>query len=59
MTYTYSRQFGQPFTGLGVGLGVARTYAGALYGGSLRLESLPTHGTDAFVRLARRGTTLW
>jgi signal transduction histidine kinase len=47
-TYTYSRQFGVPFNGLGVGAPVARLYARSM-GGDLTVCSLPGAGCDAVI----------
>ena len=54
MTYTYSRQFGAPFTGLGMGLGSVQTYA-QLYAGEVAVQSRAGQGTTVHVRLARKG----
>ena len=44
-TYTYSGDFGAPFSGLGVGLPLSRLYAN-LHGGSLTLSSSSSHSTE-------------
>ena len=64
LNYTYSRQFGAPFTGLGMGLASVRQYA-AVYGGDVTVAPRPVaahgkrspgSGTRGEVRLPRRGT---
>ncbi|MNE83168.1 sensory histidine kinase AtoS [compost metagenome] len=55
-TYTYSGNFGAPFTGLGCGLPIARQYA-RFYGGDLRVATLPGYGTDVYLHLNRNGIT--
>ena len=45
-TYTYSRNFGAPFEGLGMGLSLARRHA-LFLGGDLQLASMPGEGVDA------------
>ena len=52
-TYTYSGNFGVPFTGLGCGLPLAKLYA-KYHGGDLQLQSTVGLGTDAFVYLDKR-----
>jgi len=54
-TYTYSKNFGAPFTGYGMGLAMARTFA-RVAGGSMSIRVLPGHGTDAYVWMNRLGT---
>lgn len=44
--YTYSRNFGAPFEGLGVGLPLAHMHA-AFLGGGLQLASMPGEGVRA------------
>ena len=46
--YTYSRNFGAPFEGLGVGLPLAHLHA-SLLGGSLTLAGLPGRGVTALL----------
>ncbi|CDJ52315.1 hypothetical protein EBH_0003450 [Eimeria brunetti] len=49
------RQFNaSPLAGFGCGLPLCRLYASYL-GGSLRLVSMPVHGTDAYIHLRRIG----
>ncbi|GAB5356573.1 hypothetical protein AAMO2058_000301600 [Amorphochlora amoebiformis] len=50
--YTYSRQFGAAFDGLGFGVPMSRLYA-ELMGGSLSLVVRPGQGTAAFIVIAK------
>ena len=43
-----------PIAGLGFGLPLAQCYA-RYFGGSIRLSSMPGHGTDALLRLNTSG----
>jgi signal transduction histidine kinase len=43
-----------PIAGLGFGLPLAQCYA-RYFGGSIKLVSLPGHGTDAYLRLNTTG----
>ncbi len=54
LTYTYSRQFGAPFTGLGMGLGSVQAYT-QLYAGEVVVQTRVGHGTAVQLRLARKG----
>eukprot|EP00743_Colponemidia_sp_Colp-15_P009606 GILK01010507.1.p1 GENE.GILK01010507.1~~GILK01010507.1.p1 ORF type:complete len:367 (+),score=25.92 GILK01010507.1:25-1101(+) len=56
-TYTYSRAFGAPFTGLGVGLPRSRLYARYL-GGDLSVCSVPGYGADVYITFRRRGDNI-
>lgn len=55
-TYTYSGNFGAPFTGLGCGLPMARQYA-RYYGGDLQFVTMPGYGSDVYLFLNRNGAT--
>jgi signal transduction histidine kinase len=52
--WTYSREHGVPFTGLGLGLVRAHLHA-RLLGGGLALQSQPGGGTDALAWFGRAG----
>jgi len=54
-TYQYSRDFGVPFAGKGLGLVRTRLYA-RYHGGSLTLLSQPGYGTTALMALEKSGT---
>jgi signal transduction histidine kinase len=54
MNYTYSRQFGAAFDGLGFGLPMSHAYA-ELTGGGLRLASRHGEGCVVFVSLSKHG----
>lgn len=56
-SYMYSRDFGVPFSGLGVGLPRSRVYC-QYGGGNLELQSLPGHGTSALATFGMHGSTL-
>ncbi|KAL6056647.1 Protein-serine/threonine kinase [Balamuthia mandrillaris] len=49
-TYTYGPGFGVPFSGIGVGMPLARLHARWL-GGVVEVSSLPGHGADAYLHL--------
>jgi signal transduction histidine kinase len=53
-TYQYSRDFGVPFAGKGLGLVRTRLYA-RYHGGSLALFSQPGYGTTALLALEKSG----
>ena len=58
MDYTYSRNFGAQFDGLGFGVPMVRLHA-QLMGGGLAVGSVPGHGTHTFVTLQCDGANLW
>lgn len=53
-TYTYSRAFGEPLAGLGVGLPLAAAHARFL-GGDIVLASMPGEGVSAYLTFDRVG----
>mmetsp|Transcript_11404 Transcript_11404/g.15968 ORF Transcript_11404/g.15968 Transcript_11404/m.15968 type:complete len:388 (-) Transcript_11404:233-1396(-) len=53
-TYTYSRQFGAAFDGLGFGLPLSRMYA-EMMGGTVVLGNRPGYGCTAYVTLSNNG----
>jgi signal transduction histidine kinase len=55
--YQYSREFGVPFTGHGLGLVRARLFA-VLHGGGLAVLSQPGAGTSALLWFDRGGTAM-
>jgi len=58
MDYTYSRNFGATFDGLGFGVPMVDLHA-TMMGGGLQINSLPGHSTSAVIRLAQRGGNAW
>jgi signal transduction histidine kinase len=55
-TYTYSRQFGPPFSGFGSGLAVSRNYAELVHGGAIEVSSLPKANTTSTLWFDRFGS---
>ena len=58
MDYTYSRNFGATFDGLGFSVPMVELHA-QMMGGGLQISSLPGHSTTAVVRIALRGDNAW
>jgi hypothetical protein len=56
-TYTYSRAFGPPYSGFGVGLSHCLGYVRVCYGGSMQLSSLCGYGTSSSVWLSSSRST--